>query len=38
LLVDEAQVGIFVAEIESGCHLWLFAATIHGGLILLPGP
>jgi hypothetical protein len=35
--VDEAQVGVLVCEIESGCHLWLFAATIHGGPILLPG-
>src|SRR5215218_5753973 len=37
LCVDEAQVGAFVAEIEPGCHLRLFAATIHGGPILLPG-
>jgi hypothetical protein len=35
--VDEAQVGVIVSEIESGSHLWLFAATIHGGPILLPG-
>jgi hypothetical protein len=36
--VDEAQVGILVAEVQSGSHLWLFAATIHGGPILLSGP
>jgi len=36
LCVDEAQeVGAFVAEIHSGCHLRLFAATIHGGPIVL---
>ncbi len=29
LCVDEAEVGVFVAEIQSGCHLWLVAATIH---------
>ena len=34
--VDEAQVGVLVAEIQSGCHLWLVFATIHGGPILLP--
>ena len=27
--VDEAQIGVLVAEVQSGCHLWLFAATIH---------
>jgi hypothetical protein len=37
LCVDEAQLGIFVAEIEPGCHLRLHFATIHGGPILLPG-
>ena len=26
-----------LAEIESCCHLWLLAANIHGGPILLPG-
>src|SRR5215218_4651198 len=34
--VDEAQVGVFVAEIQSGCHQWLHFATIHCGPILLP--
>jgi hypothetical protein len=29
LLVDEAQIAVLVAEIQPGCHLWLFAATIH---------
>jgi hypothetical protein len=24
--------------LKSGCNLWLLAATIHSGLILLPGP
>jgi hypothetical protein len=39
LRVDEAQIGVLVAEIQSGCHLWLYFATIHGGPILLPiGP
>ena len=36
--VDEAQVGVFVAEVQSGCHLRLFFATIIHGPILLPGP
>ena len=27
--VDEAEVAVLVAEIQSGCHLWLLAATIH---------
>jgi hypothetical protein len=36
-LVDEAQVAVFVAEVQSGCHLWLLFATIHCGPILLPG-
>src|SRR5215213_10092174 len=30
------QVGVFVAEIQSGCHQWLHFATIHCGPILLP--
>ena len=37
-LVDEAQVGVLVAEIQPGCHLWLHFATIHCGPILLSGP
>ena len=36
--VDEAEVGILVAEVKSGCCLWLLFATIHGGPILLSGP
>src|SRR5215210_490442 len=36
LLIDEAQVGVLVAEIQSGCKPWLFAATITHGPILLP--
>ncbi len=36
LLVDEAQVGVFVSEVQSGCHLWSLAVSIHGGPILLP--
>jgi hypothetical protein len=31
VLIEEAQVGVFVAEIQSGCHVWLVFATIHGG-------
>ena len=27
--VDEAQVGVFVSEVQSGCHCWLVAATMH---------
>jgi hypothetical protein len=27
--VDEAEVAVFVAEIQSGRNLWLLAATIH---------
>ena len=38
LLIDEAEVGVLVAEIQSGRHLWLGFATIHGGPILLSGP
>src|SRR3954464_1729610 len=38
VLVDEAKVGVFVAEVQSGCHLWMLFATIHGGPILLSGP
>jgi hypothetical protein len=26
--VDESRVGVSVAEVHSGCHLWLFAAII----------
>src|SRR5215204_4521036 len=26
---------VSVAEVQSGCHRWLFAANIHGGPILL---
>src|SRR5215204_3758988 len=37
LLVDEAEVGVPVAEVHSGCRLWLLFATIHGGPILLSG-
>src|SRR5215217_5218320 len=33
--VDEAQVGVFVAYVQSGCHLRLLFATIHGWPILL---
>jgi hypothetical protein len=29
-------VGVYVAEVQSGSHLRLFAATIHSGPILLP--
>ena len=36
LLIDEAQAGVFVAEIQSGCHLRLLFATIYCGPILLP--
>src|SRR5918994_4089566 len=36
--LDEAQVGILVAEVKSCCLLWLLFATIHGGPILLSGP
>ena len=35
LLIDEAQVGVFVAYVQSGCRLWLVFATIYGGPILL---
>jgi hypothetical protein len=35
--VQKTEIAVFVAEIEPGCHLRLFAATIHGGPILLPG-
>jgi hypothetical protein len=35
VLVDEAEVGVLVAEIQSGCHLRLHFANIHGGPILL---
>src|SRR5215213_10854251 len=35
LLVDEAQVGVLVAQVQSGCRLWLLFATIHRGPILL---
>ena len=38
VLIDEAQVGVFVSEVQSGRRLRLFAATIHGGAILLSGP
>ena len=38
LLIEETQVGVFVAEIQSGCRLWFVPATIHGGPILLSGP
>src|SRR3954451_7868786 len=38
VLVDEAKVGVFVAEVQSGCHLWMLFATIHSGPILLSGP
>jgi hypothetical protein len=34
-LVDEAEVGVVVAEVQSGCRLRLLFATIHGGPILL---
>src|SRR3712207_5328586 len=33
--VDEAQMAVFVAEIQSGCNLWPPLATIHSGSILL---
>src|SRR5215210_8473333 len=36
LLIDEAQVGVLVAEVQSGCYLWSLFATIHCGPILLP--
>jgi hypothetical protein len=35
MLVDEAQVGIRVAGVQSGCHQRMIFATIHGGPILL---
>src|SRR5215210_3616422 len=35
VLVDEAQVGVLVAQVQSGCRLWLLFATIHSGPILL---
>jgi len=35
LLVDEAQIGVPVAEVKSGCHRWLHFANINGGPILL---
>src|SRR5215211_2158194 len=39
VLVDEAEVGVFVAEVQSGRRLWMLFATVHGGPILLPfGP
>src|SRR5215203_1434773 len=31
LLVDETEVGVLVAEIHSGCHLWLPLANITHG-------
>src|SRR5215211_4679925 len=33
--VDEAQIGVPVAEVQSGCHRWLHFANINGGPILL---
>src|SRR5215213_4891044 len=36
LCVDEAQVGVLVAHVQSGCHLWFVPAIIHCGPILLP--
>jgi len=27
--VDEAQVGVFVAYVQSGCHIWMLFATIR---------
>jgi hypothetical protein len=36
LLIDEAQVGVFVAYVQSGCRPWFVPANIHGGPILLP--
>src|SRR5215207_384272 len=36
LCVSMTQVGVFVAQVQSGCHLQLRSATIHGGPILLP--
>jgi hypothetical protein len=36
VLIDEAQVGVLVAEIQSGCHLQLVFANIRHGPILLP--
>src|SRR5215211_2184967 len=39
LCVDEAQVGVFVAQIQAGCNLWLLFATItHGPILLSFGP
>src|SRR5215216_1499461 len=38
VLVDKAEVGVPVAEVESGCRLWLLFATIHGGPILFSEP
>jgi hypothetical protein len=35
LRVDEAQVRVPVAEVQSGRHPWLLFASIHGGPILL---
>src|SRR5215208_3737148 len=39
LRVDEAQVGVFVSEVQTGCHQWvLFATIIHGPILLSFGP
>src|SRR5215210_8560683 len=35
VLVDEAEVGVLVSEVQSGCHQWMLFATIHSGPILL---
>ena len=34
--VDEAQIAVLVAQVQSGCHPWVVAATIIHGPILLP--
>jgi hypothetical protein len=36
ICVDERKVGVFVAEVQSGCRVWFVPANIHGGPILLP--
>jgi hypothetical protein len=37
--VDEAQLGVPVAEVQSGCHVWLvFASITHGPILLSIGP
>src|SRR5215207_6985957 len=35
--IQQAQMAVLIPEIQPGCHLWLVAATIRHGPILLPG-